>query len=107
MSRMIPKAMNHAVVKVFPPAEGSKMTPSSAAEMIQLRRAVREAHHRIKNHLQALASLVDIQLMAGQEMIPAEEFRRIGIHIRTLATRSEFPSNIIVPDDAAHFDGPS
>src|SRR6185436_13167208 len=86
MSRIVPKVLNHAVVKVFPQAEGGKMSPSSAAEMMQLRRSVREAHHRIKNHLQVLASLVDIQLLAGQEMIPAEEFRRIGIHIRTLAT---------------------
>jgi len=93
MSKMKPNAHNSAVVNIFPPAKGSIMSPSLTPEVIQLRRSVREAHHRIKNHLQALAALVDIQLLDGQEMIPAEELRRIGIHIRTLATIHDLLTN--------------
>ena len=51
----------------------------------RLRRAMTETHHRVKNNLQIISAMVDIQLMNDEETIPAEEFRRLGSHIQTLA----------------------
>jgi PAS domain S-box-containing protein len=52
---------------------------------IRLRRAMTETHHRVKNNLQIISAMVDMQLMNDQETISAEEFRRLGSHVRTLA----------------------
>jgi PAS domain S-box-containing protein len=52
---------------------------------IRLRRAVAEAQHRIKNNLQMLSALVELQLPATGAMVPSTELKRIGNHIRTLA----------------------
>lgn len=51
----------------------------------RLHRAVYESSHRIKNQLQILAATVDIILMNGENLIAADEFRRIGTQIRTLS----------------------
>jgi PAS domain S-box-containing protein len=52
---------------------------------LRLRRAMTETHHRVKNNLQIISAMVDMQLMNDQETISAEEFRRLGSHVRTLA----------------------
>ncbi len=52
---------------------------------VRLKRAMTETHHRVKNNLQIISAMVDIQLMNDQDMIPAEEFRRLGAHVQTLA----------------------
>ncbi len=51
----------------------------------RLQRLIVETHHRVKNHLQVLGAMVDIQLMGGDESLPADEFRRIQTYIRTLS----------------------
>jgi PAS domain S-box-containing protein len=51
----------------------------------RLRRAMTETHHRVKNNLQIISAMVDMQLMSGDTTISAEEFQRIGTHVRTLA----------------------
>lgn len=51
-----------------------------------LQRAMTETHHRVKNNLQIIAALVDMQVGDGAEMLPADEFRRLGAYVRTLAT---------------------
>ena len=51
----------------------------------QLQRLIVETHHRVKNHLQVLGAMVDMQLIAGEESLPADEFRRIQTYIRTLS----------------------
>ncbi len=51
----------------------------------RLRRAMTETHHRVKNNLQIISAMVDIQLMNEEATISAEEFRRLGSHVRTLA----------------------
>lgn len=51
----------------------------------QLHRAVYESSHRIKNHLQVLAAMVDIATMDGTETIPTEQFRKLGASIRALS----------------------
>jgi PAS domain S-box-containing protein len=52
---------------------------------VRLHRAIRETHHRVKNNLQVIAALVDIQGSGAETMIPAEELRRLGQHVRGLA----------------------
>lgn len=64
---------------------------------VRLRRAVNESHHRIKNNLQVLASLVDVQRLKHPEQVPRSELDRLSAHIRALgvlhdllATETEF-----------------
>ena len=52
----------------------------------RLHRAVYESHHRIKNNLQVLSALVEIQAATDEKSIPASALHRIGQHIRNLAT---------------------
>ncbi len=52
---------------------------------ILLKRTVTESHHRIKNHFQALAGLVEMQLIEDAELVPVSSLHRISQHIRTLS----------------------
>jgi PAS domain S-box-containing protein len=53
----------------------------------RLKRAMQETHHRVKNNLQIVGAMIDMQVMehmAG-DTLPLSELRRLGTHIRTLA----------------------
>jgi two-component sensor histidine kinase len=52
----------------------------------RLQRAVAETHHRVKNNLQVISALIDMQVLRGQRTVPISEFERLGQHVRTLAT---------------------
>lgn len=56
-----------------------------AALNTRLHRAVYEASHRIKNHLQMLASTVDMHLMSGRQRISTDQLRQLSAQIRTIA----------------------
>jgi PAS domain S-box-containing protein len=51
----------------------------------RLRRAMTETHHRVKNNLQIMAAMVDMQGMEDGDTVPVRELLRLGSHIRTLA----------------------
>jgi PAS domain S-box-containing protein len=57
----------------------------SADRNTLLQRAVAESHHRIKNNLQVLSALVELQVPLQGDTVPVSELKRIGQHIRTLA----------------------
>jgi PAS domain S-box-containing protein len=52
----------------------------------RLRRLMQETHHRVKNNLQVIAALVDMQVMNDTDTIPVGELQRFGRHIRALST---------------------
>ncbi len=51
----------------------------------RLQRAMTETHHRVKNNLQIIAAMVDLQLMDRPESVPAGQVRRLGSYVMTLA----------------------
>lgn len=51
----------------------------------QLRRAMTETHHRVKNNLQIMAAMIDMQVLDADTTVPVNELRRLNRHIRTLA----------------------
>ncbi len=53
---------------------------------LRLRRGMAESHHRIKNNLQSLSALIDMQRMNYDELVPVSELTRLSLHIRSLAS---------------------
>ena len=51
----------------------------------RLHQAMRESDHRMKNHLQSVCALLDIQTMENEVTVPVGELVHIRTHIRTLA----------------------
>ncbi len=51
----------------------------------RLRRAMQETHHRVKNNLQVISALAEMQAMDAGDMIPVSAMHRIGQHVRALA----------------------
>jgi len=46
---------------------------------------MRETHHRVKNNLQVVTALVDMQQMQYEDLVPIAELKRLTQHIMSLA----------------------
>lgn len=51
----------------------------------RLKRSVQATHHRVKNNLQIIVALVEVQTAAGESTVPASAILRVGQHARSLA----------------------
>ena len=54
----------------------------------RLRRSVQETHHRVKNNLQVISALAELQMGEGST-VPVSALKRIGQHTRSLAALHE------------------
>jgi len=52
---------------------------------VRLQRSIQATHHRVKNNLQIISALVDIQIDDADSMVPVTVIARIGQHTRALA----------------------
>lgn len=52
----------------------------------RLEQAMRETDHRVKNNLQLVAALLDIQVTTHEQTVPIEELTQVRMHIFTLAS---------------------
>ncbi len=50
-----------------------------------LQQAMRETDHRVKNNLQAISSLLDIQIMSEEETVPVRDLIQIRTYIKTMS----------------------
>lgn len=55
----------------------------------RLQRSIAESHHRIKNNLQILSAMVEVQSTQLDGSVPKEKWTRLSTHIRTLASLHE------------------
>ncbi len=51
----------------------------------RLRRAMSETHHRVKNNLQVISAMIDMQCMSEALDAPRAEMQKLGTHIRSMA----------------------
>ncbi len=51
----------------------------------QLQNAMTETHHRVKNNLQIIAAMIDLQLLDSEASVPIREVKRLSMHVRVLA----------------------
>jgi two-component sensor histidine kinase len=51
----------------------------------RLRGAMAETHHRVRNNLQIISALADMQIVENRESVPVSEMRRIGSQVQALA----------------------
>jgi len=68
----------------------------------QLRRSMTETHHRVKNNLQIIAAMIDMQVLAGEQTLPTAEFVRLGQQVRTLAVVHDLLTAQAKRDGEAH-----
>ena len=76
----------HGYVKILRDNTHSKTAQTQIEALnAQLRDAMTEIHHRVKNNLQVIAAMLDIQMMEYEEALPISEAKRLAEQIRTLS----------------------
>jgi integral membrane sensor domain MASE1 len=55
----------------------------------RLRRALAETHHRVKNNLQVICAMIELQETQGKELVATSELQRLAQHVRSLAVIHE------------------
>ena len=68
----------------------------------RLRQSMIETHHRVKNNLQIVAAMIDMQTMNDLETVPVEEFNRLSRQVRALATVHDLLTSEAKGDGQAH-----
>jgi two-component sensor histidine kinase len=80
-----------------------ELTENAERLSARLRRSTMEAHHRIKNNLQVIAALVELQIGERNDNDPDECLKRIYHHVRVLATLHDLLTHHSkIDSDAAH-----
>jgi PAS domain S-box-containing protein len=67
----------------------------------RLRRAMRETHHRVKNNLQLISAMIEMQMSEYRhsEFIPISDYRQLKAHIHTLAIVHDLLSSGVKEDE--------
>ncbi len=69
----------------------------------KLRRAMTETHHRVKNNLQLISALIEMQKQSGQELVPMSELDRLGQNIQALGVIHDILTKEAKEDGEAEF----
>lgn len=69
----------------------------------RLRRAMTETHHRVKNNLQVIAAMIEMQMLEhiAEKVVPLEDYRQLKAHIHTLAIIHDLLSASVKEDEDA------
>ncbi len=57
---------------------------------VRLQRAMQETHHRVKNNLQGIYALIELQMDGDSPTVPTSAMHRVGSQVRTLASLHDF-----------------
>jgi PAS domain S-box-containing protein len=57
---------------------------------VRLQRAMQETHHRVKNNLQGIYALIELQIDDDSPTVPTSALHRVGSQVRTLASLHDF-----------------
>ena len=67
----------------------------------RLQQAMMETHHRVKNNLQVIAAMVDIQTMEAEDAVPIHEMERLSRQIRALAVVHDVLTKNVQEEESA------
>ena len=82
-SRQQASAMNEALV--LSGLRQHELTEQADNLNERLQRSVQETHHRVKNNLQVVSALAELQTDGESLTVPASALQRVALHVRNLA----------------------